>query len=480
MSEPSLKQISQSAHPVKDFFDHIAPQRENWIRKGQYYHQDIQNFIASNILASDDVLDIGCGLGDLLASLNCQTRTGIDISGEMIRLARQRYPNLECTIGMAEDLPKGKTYDKVIISDTIGLFPDVQRALTELRHVTIPNSRVIITYYNYLWEPILKFAEVLGLKMPQPNANWLPLEDIQNLLYLSGFEVVKKGYRLLLPMRIPFLSTFLNRFLAKLPGIRNFCLVQWLIAKPISSSQKPEKVSCSVIIPCRNERDNIEDAVVRTPFMGRNTELIFVDGNSTDGTLEEIQRLQRQYPERTIHLIHQGEAKGKNDAVRKGFDAATGDVLMILDADLTVPPEDLPKFFHALLEGKGELIIGTRLVYPMQKEAMRFLNLIGNKFFGIAFSYLLDARFTDTLCGTKVLWHDSYQKIKQGRSYFGDFDPFGDFDLIFGASRQNLKITELPIRYRERTYGVTKIRRFAHGWLLLKMCWVAMKKLKFV
>jgi glycosyltransferase involved in cell wall biosynthesis len=179
-----------------------------------------------------------------------------------------------------------------------------------------------------------------------------------------------------------------------------------------------------------------------------------------------------------ITLLHQGDGIGKGDAVRKGFAAATGDVLMILDADLTVPPEDLPKFFEALTSGKGEFINGTRLVYPMERQAMRTLNHLGNKFFSLAFTWLLEQRFRDTLCGTKVLFRRDYERIAANRHYFGDFDPFGDFDLIFGASRLNLRIVEVPVRYRERTYGVTNISRFRHGWLLLRMCLVAFRKLK--
>jgi glycosyltransferase involved in cell wall biosynthesis len=331
-----------------------------------------------------------------------------------------------------------------------------------------------------LWEPVLKFAERVGLKMAEPTQNWLPLEDLQNLIYLAGFEVIKKGYRFLLPAKIPVLSAFFNQFLAKLPLIQKLCLVEWLIAKPVSRPRDAATVTTSVVIPCRNERDNIEDAVLRTPPLGASTELIFVDGVSNDGTVQEIERMQKAHPEKKIRLVHQGAAKGKCDAVYKGFAAAKGDVLMILDADLTVPPEDLPKFFHALIDGKGEFVNGTRMVYPMDKQAMRFLNLLGNKFFGLVFSYLLEQRFSDTLCGTKVLWKKDFEKIRDGRAYFGEFDPFGDFDLIFGASKQNLKIVEIPVRYRERVYGITKIRRFFHGWLLLRMCWIAMKKLKFV
>jgi glycosyltransferase involved in cell wall biosynthesis len=316
--------------------------------------------------------------------------------------------------------------------------------------------------------------------MPQQRQNWLALGDIENLLSLAGFEVIRSGYRLLFPAWIPGVSWLANRLMAKLPGIRKLCLVQYVIARPAGArSVNPDAYSVSVVIPCRNERGNIENAVARMPRMGRSTELIFVDGNSTDGTAVEIERVARAYGSRwPIRLLHQGDGTGKGDAVRKGFAAATGDVLMILDADLTVPPEDLPKFFDALTRGKGEFINGTRLVYPMERQAMRTLNLLGNKFFSVAFTWLLEQRFRDTLCGTKVLFKRDYEKIAANRHYFGDFDPFGDFDLIFGASRLNLKIVEVPVRYRERTYGVTNIKRFSHGWLLLRMCGVAFYKLK--
>jgi ubiquinone/menaquinone biosynthesis C-methylase UbiE len=465
---------------VRDYFNKIASDRLEWKQKSKYYHDDLKKFMRHNIPAGSSVLEIGCGTGDLLASLEPTHGVGVDFSEKMIEIAKQQYPSCEYFVGSAESLPLEKPFDVVILSDAIGLLPDVQKAFEQLKRVTTEDSRVIITYYNYLWEPICKLLEALHLKMPQPTQNWLPLWAIQNLLYLSGFEVIKKGYRLLFPANVPFLSTFLNRFVAKLPLIQQLCLVEWVIAKPISKLKANEEMTCSVIVPCRNERDNIINAVTKTPKMGRDMEIIFVDGNSSDGTVEEIKRMQTQYPDKKIKLIHQPQPKGKYDAVKMGFDIATGDVLMILDADLTVPPEDLSKFFNALLQGKGEFINGTRLVYPMEKQAMRMLNLFGNKFFGMAFSYLLEQRFSDTLCGTKVFTKANYAKIVKGRAYFGDFDPFGDFDMIFGASKLNLKIVELPIRYRERVYGSTKIRRFYHGWLLLQMCWVAMKKLKFV
>jgi glycosyltransferase involved in cell wall biosynthesis len=234
-----------------------------------------------------------------------------------------------------------------------------------------------------------------------------------------------------------------------------------------------------VIVPCRNEAGNIAQILERTPTLGRGTELIFVDGRSTDGTVERIQEAMARYQgPHTIRLLHQGEGVGKGDAVRKGFEAATGEVLLILDADVTVDPEALPKFYDAIADGHGEFINGSRLVYPMEQQAMRVLNLVGNKFFSLVFTWLLEQRLRDTLCGTKALLRRDYVKIKAGREYFGDFDPFGDFDLLFGAAKQNLKIVEVPVRYRDRIYGETKISRFQHGLLLLRMCWIAYKRFK--
>jgi glycosyltransferase involved in cell wall biosynthesis len=309
--------------------------------------------------------------------------------------------------------------------------------------------------------------------------HWLPPQDIRNILKLSDFETVRAGYQILMPLYIPVISALLNRIIVKMPFFRKLALNEIVIARTCERKEDRNTTTCSVVVPCRNEEGNIENLVKRMPDMGKHTEIVFVEGHSQDETLAECYRVQKSYHDKDIKIMVQ-DGKGKADAVRKGFQEAKGDVLMILDADLTIPPESLPKFFEAIASGKGELVIGSRLVYQMEKEAMRTLNLLGNKFFSTMFTYLLDQRIRDTLCGTKVLLRRDYEKIVEGRSHFGDFDPFGDFDLLFGAAKLNLQIVEIPIRYRERTYGSTQIDRFRHGWLLLKMTAFAMKKIKFV
>lgn len=463
--------------------DEEARARGRWKNRNRYYHHQIETLCRRLVTEGGSVLEIGCSTGELLAALKPERGVGIDVSPEAVRLASAKYPALQFSVQDAEDLKTTDPFDTVILSDVVGYLGDVWAAFRSLRRVTNASTRVVVTYYNALWEPVLLVAQKLGFKSPQRLQNWLSMSDLEGQLKVNGYEVVRKEYLLLVPIYIPLISNFLNRFVAHLPLIQHLCLVQCLVAResPEVRAHNATTYSCSVVVPCRNEAGNIERLVAEVPSMGSGTEIIFVDGNSTDGTVEMIeQQIAKHQGQKKIKLIHQGDAKGKGDAVRKGFDVATCDVLFILDADLTVPPEDLPKFYNAIAENHGEFINGTRLVYPMEKEAMRWLNLAGNRFFSLVFSWLLDQRIKDTLCGTKVLTRKNYQRLAANRAFFGDFDPFGDFDLLFGAAKLSLKIIEIPVRYRMRTYGSTKIDRFRHGWLLLKMCGVAMKKLKFV
>jgi SAM-dependent methyltransferase len=464
-----------------DRIDQLAAQCVEGADRRRYYAEQVERMVSTLVGPAARVLEVGCGLGDLLAALPAAQKVGIDVSPAMIEQARLRHPELDLRVLDVErdDLPEGP-FDAIVVSDTIGLLDDIQCTFERLRSLLSPRGRVVVTYYNFVWEPVLKLAEQLGQKTRWPDQNWLSMADIENLLSLAGFEVIRRGTDVLLPLPVPLIAPLANRFASKLPLAREFALLDCFVARAAPLAPAPLTMpTVSVICPCRNERGNIREAVARTPLMGSGTELVFVDGNSSDGTVEEIEAVIREYQgPLQLRLIHQGDGKGKGDAVRKGFAAAKNDILMILDSDLTVPPEDLPKFYRALLSGKGEFINGVRLVYPMEGEAMRFLNLLGNRFFSSALSWVLEQPIKDSLCGTKVLYRRDYEVIAENRAFFGDFDPFGDFDLLFGAARLNLRIIDLPVRYRARTYGETKIDRFSHGWLLLKMTAFGFKKLK--
>ena len=465
---------------IREFYDGLAAQRDRWMRRNAYFYEEDYRYMRFLVPEGLRVLELGSGTGDLLAALRPAHGIGMDVSQRMVDQARQKFPALEFRVGDAEDEQAlGQiegSFDVIVLSDLIGDLEDCQQTLECLHRFSTADTRVVVVYYSPFWGPLLRLAGRLGLKMPEPEQNWLSTEDIEGLLRLADFEVVKREWRLLLPLRLFGLGRFVNRFLACLPAIRRLCLRNYIVARPMRAP-RAAPASVSIVIPCRNESGNVEAAVRRIPKFCDDIEILFVEGHSRDGTMEEIKRVAAAYPDQDIKVLQQ-DGIGKADAVRKGFDHARGDVLMILDADLTMPPEALPKFYEALASSKGEFINGTRLVYPMEKEAMRFLNLVANHVFSMIFSWLLNQRITDTLCGTKVLFARHYRAIAVGRSYFGNFDPFGDFDLIFGAAKLNLKIVDIPVRYASRRYGETQISRFRHGWMLVRMVLFAYRKMK--
>jgi SAM-dependent methyltransferase len=470
--------MSTEARSTKERFDALAEKRAEFRRKGSYYHRELEKYLSFLIPEGSSILEIGCATGDTLAALKPRRGVGIDVSPKMISEAKKRHPNLHFVEADAHQFSLNERFDYVLLMNTLGQVDDIQTVMEQIRPHCYRHTRVIVIYFNWLWRPVLSIAEWLKLRMPGFERHWLPLYDIRNLLTLSGFQTVSESTRFFFPFFVPLLSWLGNRIFTNLPVISSLALNTILVARPYPVSPK-EAPKVSVVVPCRNEKGNIEAVVLRMPKMGAHTEIIFVEGGSKDGTFEECLRVKDAYPDLDIKVIKQ-PGKGKGDAVRAGFAIAKGDIYMILDADLTVPPEDLPKFYDAIVSGKGEFINGSRLVYNMEEEAMRPLNLLGNKFFSVAFSFLLNQRLRDTLCGTKVLWARDYERLAKQRHYFGDFDPFGDFDLLFGAAKLQLKIIEVPIHYRSRVYGETQIRRFSHGWLLLKMVAYATLKLKMI
>lgn len=465
--------LRQHQDKIRRFFD-AAPAviRED----ARYYRTWLAHYYNLLIPPGASVLEIGCGSGELLAQLRASRKTGIDLSATQLAAARARLPEAEFHLQAGEDLTLTGQFDCIIISDTLNLAADVQKLLERLHTVAHADTRLLINYHSTLWRPLFTLAEAFGWRARHPQYSWLSPEDIRNLLQLADWNPLLWQPRVLLPIRCLGLEKIANRWFA--PLLSCLCLTTFCVARSSRPRAAPAR-TVSVIIPARNEAGNIEAAVLRTPHMGAGTELIFVEGHSKDDTWEQIQRVQREHPERKIKIMQQ-TGKGKGDAVRLGFAAASGDILMILDADLTMPPEELPKFYEVLASGRADFANGVRLVYPMDEQAMQFLNLCANKAFGIIFTWLLGQPVKDTLCGTKVLSRAHYEEIAANRAYFGDFDPFGDFDLLFGAAKLNLKIADVPIRYKERTYGTTNIQRWSHGWLLLRMVLFAGRKLKFV
>ncbi len=473
MTSPALPAFAREhLEAVAAFFD--SP-RSGLTWAARSYRRILAHYFNLLIPRDASVLEVGCGDGELLAHIAAARRTGVDLSAAQLERARWRLPGATLVQQSGEELELSGTFDAIIVSETINYAADAERLLVRLEGVSTPRTRLIVNFHNNVWWPAFRLATWFGLRRRQPPSSWLSPRDVANLLDLAGWETIKVQPRVLWPVRTPVLAPLCNRLLA--PLLPWGCITIFMVARP-RPAPSAATGTVSVVIPARNEAGNIEAAVRRTPEMGGGTELIFVEGGSRDNTWAEIQRVLAAFPDRRIRALRQ-TGRGKGNAVREGFAAAGGDILMILDADLTMPPEELPKFHAAVASGRAEFANGCRLVYPMEKRAMQFLNMVANHFFGGMFSWLLGQRVKDTLCGTKALRRDDYLKIAANRGYFGEFDPFGDFDLLFGADKLNLKIVDIPIRYRERTYGETNIRRWAHGWLLLRMVMFAARKLRF-
>jgi SAM-dependent methyltransferase len=473
MHRPNSELNAEHLEHVRAWYEESTGEL-NWASLG--YRRMLAHYYSLLIPADASVLEIGCGSGELLKRIGARRKVGIDLSPRQVFLAKENCPEAEFHVGVAETLRLDERFDYIVISDTLNFAADVQKILERLHAVSHPRTRLIINYHSALWRPVLALARSLGLKSKEPPSNWLATSDILGLMGLADWSPLVVQARILCPAEMAGVGTFVNRWFG--PVLSWFCLTVFCVARSVRN-RETGPLTVSIVIPARNEAGNIEAAVRRTPDMGAGTELIFVEGHSKDNTWEEIERVARENPGRRIKTMKQ-PGRGKGDAVRTGFAAAEGDLFMILDADLTVPPEELPKFYEAIASGRTEFANGSRLVYPMEKAAMRFLNMCANKAFGILFSWMLGQSLKDTLCGTKVLRRGDYDRIVANRAYFGDFDPFGDFDLLFGAAGLNMKIVDVPVRYRDRTYGSTNIHRWRHGWLLLRMVTFAARKLKFV
>jgi SAM-dependent methyltransferase len=463
----------------RSHWDGVAERFGGRRRAAKYYHQRLEDIFRFLVRPGLRILEVGCGEGDLIAALQPGFGVGIDFSSAMIEVAKRRHDSVFFVQADAHALPMDTTFDVIILSDLLNDVWEVQTVLDEVSRLSSPHTRILINSYNRLWEPLLAIADRLNVARPNLYQNWLTVEDLENLLYLSDIEIIRTWPEILWPITTPLLASFCNRFLCRFWPFHHLALTHLVVARPMPRELDSAEPMVSVIVPTRNESGNIPEIFNRMPDFSLPVEVIFVEGHSRDNTYEVIEAHIKQEKRWQGKLFRQ-QGEGKGDAVREGFLQAEGDILIILDADLTVPPEDLPRFIDALQSHRADFANGVRLVYPMHEEAMRFANLIGNKFFSLGFSWVLGQPIKDTLCGTKAMWRRDYEVIAKNRSYFGDIDPFGDFDLLLGAAKSNLKIVDIPIRYRSRTYGSTNISRWRHGALLFQMLFTAARKIKFV
>jgi len=463
---PKLKKES-----VEEHFDEIAHQYDYWKQKNSYYYSNIKALISRIIPPGGSVLEVGCGTGEILASMKPKRGVGIDISKKMIELASKKFPQHTFIHSPIENLELDEKFDYIIMVDVVDHVHDVMDVFHNLYHFCHPKTQVILTTINPWWDPILMFMEKIGAKMPEGPHNFIEKRNLTKMLELLNFSISYSSYMLLFPKKIPVLSFFANSIGTRTWGIKKFSAVQYMLIQSTVKNEVNLGMGCSVVIPCYNEQDNIEEAVRRIPKMGRETEIIVVNDCSIDNTVQKVKDLQKEFS--NLKLIDYCPNQGKGYAVKKGFEAATQEILMILDADASTPPEELPRFFDPLNKGLCQFVNGSRMVYPMENQAMRTLNLFGNKIFGLIMSFITQQNISDTLCGTKALYKSDFKRIKWG------LDKWGDFDLLFSAAKFGSKIMEVPVHYMSRKSGESKMKSFRHGLHLIRACFVGFRELVF-
>jgi SAM-dependent methyltransferase len=455
---------------TREHFDSIALRYDYFKTKNSYFHDRIKAFYCQAIPPGSRVLEVGCATGDLLAAVRPSYGLGLDISPRMVEIARKKYPHLDFAEGDISAAPARKDFDYIILSNLLDYVDDLYAFFSGLRDWTNDETKIIINNINPLWALVIRLGARLGLRTPDAKRNFVTLRDLLNILEVCDFDVSEKGFRLILPVYIPIISWFFNKLLPRIYVINNLSFVQYAVCHKRWRSSKRNEMSCSVVVPCHNEEGNVRECVSRVPRMGRFTEIIVVDDGSKDRTYEIAKKASSEVE--GLKVIRLEKNRGKGSAVKTGFDNAKGDVIMILDADMAVMPEDLPKFFNAIADGAAEFVNGTRMVYPMEKEAMKFLNFLGNKLFGVMTSLILGQRNTDTLCGTKALLARHYAHIDMGDC------KWGDFDLLHGAARLKLKMAEMPVHYRKRVSGKSKMKAFRDGFGMLGKCLSMLRELE--
>jgi SAM-dependent methyltransferase len=447
---------------MRAHFDRLAPDYLKLKRRNRYYHDFLIRWCRALLPPGRRVLDVGCGRGDLLAAVRPSEGHGIDISGAMIEHARRDHAHLRFTNTPIEEFEPDGRYDAALCVNTLDYTHDLGAVLDRIHAALRDNGRLLITTGNPLWSPIFKLASRLGLRIPETSERlWITQRDLANLLELHGFSVTLEDMTLVLPKWLPGFSSLVNWAVSRIPGLRLLSSMQFIVARKVPPQRRDYSVS--VVIPCHNELGNVDRCVREATKLGTRTELIFVDDGSSDGTAKAIKP--ELNPAVDVKVISYQPNRGKGRAVEAGFEAATGEIVLIVDADLTTRPDELGPLYEAFATGRAEFVNCTRFIYPMEGRAMKWRNYMGNRAFTILVSIIMGSRVSDTLCGTKAMFRWDYVHMTMGR------DPWGDYDFLFGAAQQRLLLRELPVHYRDRVAGHSKMKALKHTINLLRMCW---------
>lgn len=427
--------------------------------KKRFFRECIIDFLQHSIVEGKRILIIGGNISEeairFAPSYSAELFSGKDAFPGR---ASGGYQNVTYLNKGLLDFEADETYDYIIFYESLNYEGDLYSIFRKLKKIIHRDSKVFVIEINPFILFLLKILSRVGLLVPDFKRNMLHLSDLENLVNIFGFDIVDKGYRFAVPFKIFGLGDVINSILPRVSLLRNFCFGQYIVFRLHPLEAGKQNLSCSVVVPCHNEEGNIADCIARIPNFGAWREIIVVDDGSTDRTKDMVKKIMRGRSD--IRLISYEKNCGKGYAVNIGWQEAKGDVFMMLDCDSTTPPEELA-LFHEAMEYGAEFVNGTRVIYPREKNSIPFFNRLGVTFFAHLISWITQKRISDTFCGTKVFLK-KYWNCFQIKEFL-----WGDWDLFFTAARYRMKMLELPVHYKTRKHGVTKMRPVKHGIILL-------------
>ncbi len=362
---------------------------------------------------------------------------------------------------------KNKKYKTIILTDLFEVSTDILELLSMVNKLLGKDGIIVICSINQKWNRILNLFERLNLKDGNQKRLFINSTIVLNIAKVTGLEFVTQRNKQIFPFRMLGLGSLINNILEILFFPFSFGIRIYSILNQQEKFNEEKKYSKSIIIPAKNEEKNLKPLLNQIPELEEDHEIILAIGDSEDKTYEVAKEIKeaRCWPFE-VKVIKQ-TGKGKANAVWEAVEEASKEVIIILDADISVNPETIVQFNSVIDTGKASFVNGTRLIYGMESGAMRIVNNLGNRIFQYIVSIIIGQKITDSLCGTKVFFRKDFNKIKLWKELVQMKDPFGDFDMIFTAGYFGLKILEIPVRYQARVYGVTQIKRFRDGYKLI-------------
>lgn len=465
----TIEDICRNSSFAKKVFSFaIARNLDFWKEKNWYYHNQLKQIFKDVIKENSKVLQIGYGLGDILAALYPKKGVSFDDDKDILAISRRRYPIFKFTDFNFNKNKVNDKFDYVIYPNSLEHFDDIQTVFENVYPALSRSSKVVVASVNPRWEQIFYILEKLKLKRPESSRNWLRIENIKNLLEVSGYKVIDSGFRIILPVSIPLISGIINKVIRNIKILSRFCVEQFVVAQKETFSIN-NNLSCSVVIPTYNQAELLEYCIESIPNVGKKMQIVVVDDASSDRTEQVMKSLSKKH--HNIKYIRNERPQGEEKSLKIGIESVDLDIILTYDAKMSIPSSELVRFYNVLASKRADFVSGMRFIYPLEGQRLRQLTIIGNIIFSYLYSLFLNQRVFDPLCSIKGFYKKNYSKIKISNNNTL-------LDLLIKAAENKAKILEIPVHYSLESYLENKPHTLARLGILTKGVFYGIWRLK--